>query len=396
MQPGEFIFGVACERDLEGVKRALAEDPALIFGRDDGLGTTALHAVADRGFEEIADVLLEAGADVHARERVSQTTPLHWAAQGGRLTIAKKLVARGADLEAREEWFGLSPLGWASIVEWNAALHGDRPATAAYLREAGAALDVFTALALGSEGDVRAIVGRDPAALHRRMGFVAGENTPLHFAIAEAHGAAVPLLLELGADPAARTIWGLTAMALALDNDDTATVDLLRARGVPQDVSAALVLGDLAAMESRLAGPHGLSPEDLNRLACLAAREGKAEPLALLLRYGAEPDGRVVRSLLDETPADLGPLYLAAQAGHADAVRVLLDAGARVNPDNSGMPTPLHLAAGSGHLDTVRILLDRGADTTARERVFGANPLAWAEHHGHESVAALLRGHIVP
>src|SRR5688572_12663025 len=101
--PGEFIFGIASEHDVEGVRKALVEAPSLLHARDPMLGTTVLHAVAHRGYTDIVVMLLEAGADVHAREIASDTTPLHWAAEGGHVEIARVLVERGADVEARDE-----------------------------------------------------------------------------------------------------------------------------------------------------------------------------------------------------------------------------------------------------------------------------------------------------
>lgn len=40
--------------------------------------------------------------------------------------------------------------------------------------------------------------------------------------------------------------------------------------------------------------------------------------------------------------------------------------------------TPLHYAAEAGHRDVVRVLLDAGADLNARDARFGATPAGWA------------------
>lgn len=57
------------------------------------------------------------------------------------------------------------------------------------------------------------------------------------------------------------------------------------------------------------------------------------------------------------------PLWEAANTGSVENVRLLLDAGARVNAiHDDGTGTPLMAAAYAGHKDVVRLLLSRGAD----------------------------------
>jgi ankyrin repeat protein len=88
-------------------------------------------------------------------------------------------------------------------------------------------------------------------------------------------------------------------------------------------------------------------------------------------------------------------LALAAQLGHVEIVRLLLDAGEdpnRYNPEGShSHSTPMHQAAVGGHLDVVRLLVERGARTDIRDTIWQGTPLGWAEHGGCSEVAAYLK-----
>lgn len=395
MDPGEFIERIVAN-DVPAVRSALAEDRSLVAARDDYLGSTPLHFSAHRGFIEIVEALLEAGADVHALERASDTTPLHWAAEGGHPAIARLFVERGADLEALDGWYRLAPLGWTSVVTWAPPFHEDKAATATFLLEAGARLDPFTAIAARNAEALRALVAADALVLSRRLGFLGEEMTPLHFAIARRASESVRTLLELGADPSARSSWGLTPLALALKNQDRAVVALLKERGVRNDSSAAMIADDLDSMEALLEAEDesgdGSAKAARTALLFTAAHEGMEEAAEILLEHGADPNTRT-RHLVGEVPVQVSALHLAAMRGHLAAAEVLLEQGAVPNGGaEGGAPTPLHVAAGAGQLEMVQLLLESGADPEAKESGFGATPLGWAEHSGHAEVAALLRG----
>jgi len=93
-------------------------------------------------------------------------------------------------------------------------------------------------------------------------------------------------------------------------------------------------------------------------------------------------------------------LALAAQHGHADVVRLLLDAGEdpnRYNPDGfHAHSTPLHQAVWSDHMDVVRLLVERGARLDVRDTVYDGTPLGWANYGGRTAIAEYLRGRGAP
>jgi ankyrin repeat protein len=72
-------------------------------------------------------------------------------------------------------------------------------------------------------------------------------------------------------------------------------------------------------------------------------------------------------------------LVIAAEAGHADAIRLMLDLGFPVDARGGEDPgTALHAAAHAGGAGPVRLVLDRGADIEARDATWDSTPLEWA------------------
>ena len=88
-------------------------------------------------------------------------------------------------------------------------------------------------------------------------------------------------------------------------------------------------------------------------------------------------------------------LALAAQHGHVEIVRLLLDEGEdpnRYNPEgNHGHSTPLHQAVWSGHDAVVRLLVERGTRLDIRDTIYEGTPLGWAEYGGRTEIAEYLR-----
>ena len=88
-------------------------------------------------------------------------------------------------------------------------------------------------------------------------------------------------------------------------------------------------------------------------------------------------------------------LALAAQFGHVEIVRQLLDAGENPNRYNPvgghSHTTPLHQAAGAGHGELVRLLIERGARFDWKDMLWQATPADWARHAGRTEIEAYLR-----
>ncbi len=118
-----------------------------------------------------------------------------------------------------------------------------------------------------------------------------------------------------------------------------------------------------------------------------AAGLGEVEDTARLLP-GAEPAGRHIA------------LALAAQHGHTDIVRLLLDAGEdpnRNNPDgHHSHATPLHQAVWSNHAGVVKLLVERGARLDIKDTIYQGTPLDWAIYGERKEIAAYLRDRMAP
>lgn len=174
------------------------------------------------------------------------------------------------------------------------------------------------------------------------------------------------------------------------------TLTLVATGRVPRESGVQIALIDFLC-------DHGADPESALES---AAAHGELEALRALLRRGGRlklpiasalgniEDARRLLPHADPHERHLA-LALASQLGHAEIVRLLLDAGEdpnRFNPVGShSHSTPLHQAALNGHLEVVKLLVERGANLDTKDILFGGTPAGWAQHEGRKEVEAYLR-----
>lgn len=113
----------------------------------------------------------------------------------------------------------------------------------------------------------------------------------------------------------------------------------------------------------------------------LAAKEGHEECLRLLLEAGARVDGIGLGNTA------LSPLWVATYAGHKNCVERLVKAGA--NLDTKFPETPLFIAAREGRADCLKILIEAGSNVNVKNNR-GQNPMHIACSEVHESCVELL------
>lgn len=166
--------------------------------------------------------------------------------------------------------------------------------------------------------------------------------------------------------------WTVTFSDEASGAQEALTVELIAAPALPFSLHEAAQYGDLAALRRAIeAAEYGVDETNGRYETPLmaAADAGHAEAVRMLLAAGADPDAMAGTDGggYQMTMSLQRPLHFAAGAGHAEVVALLLDAGADPNPtDAQGMTgSPLAAAVYGAHPETVRLLLAHGADASA-------------------------------
>lgn len=375
------LFNAVGMGDAERVGALLAEDSTLLRERRRGQwgDRTPLHLAAERGNAEITALLLAHGAEVNARDEGDNATPLHWAAGEGHLEPVRLLVEAGAELNATDDMHERGPLGWATVL---GELHLP---VAEYLIERGARMDVFAAMVLGRPDRVRELAAADSETLRARMSLCEDYQSPLHFAARKGLAEMADLLLDLGADPNARTPTGRTPLCAAVEAGHPALGDHLRERGATVDLLSAIALDHPERANELL--DAGVAPEERNQALVLAAHYGRTALVDRLLREGADPNTRGSGDWLRGTT----PLILAANGNHTGTALRLLEGGADATvQDEYPGATALHFAAWHGNLELGARLLAHGADLHLKDGMYHADPLGWAAENRQTAMIDFL------
>ena len=257
------------------------------------------------------------------QEREQSWTPLLAAVGKGSLDTARLLLEAGADVGA--------------AVEGESALH--------MAAEDGHVAMVELLVEYKAELDGKSGVGL----------------TPLHLACAHGHDDVVRVLPQAGADMFVDCA-GWTCVAVAAKKDH---VHVLRQ------------LLDAGGEDKRVFEPierHNASP------VFLAARFGSRRAVQLLLAHGADVDAA---NVLQQTPLDAAVGY-----GHTDIVLDLVQHGVDASAAST---TAMFQAAKRGHADTLRLALDAGADATCS--LDGESVLQFAVSKNQADVVRVLLDH---
>lgn len=157
------------------------------------------------------------------------------------------------------------------------------------------------------------------------------------------------------------------------------------------------------------ANADGVYPYSKRPLREEALIYGHAEMSELLVRYGATAaplegqsafqaacmrlDRETARALADRSPGclrDASSMLIAARQGRADVVALLLELGMNVDVADAIEQRGLHNAVASGAIDVVKLLVAHGADIDRPTTQAGGGALGFAAHFNRRDIAALL------
>jgi len=358
-------------------------------------GDTALMLAARTGKPDAVLALLNHGADVNKTNTEGQT-PLMWAAAARNSASVQVLIDRKADVNAKTHtappprpmdtiFSAPFPVGGMTALLF-AVRQNDRESTR-ILIDAGAEV----------------------------KGNAADGTSPLLVAVMNGHNALAAFLLDKGADPNAPDSRGRAALYAAVDmrnlewstrpappeRDSMTDLDLIKAllahgANLNQRLTKKIPLRGQPSFDGRWANAVGATPF------WRAAQSDDVTVMKLLKENGADP----LLATNDKTT----PLMVAAGVGWSDgqshgsqsdapeAIRLCMEWGGDVNAVNSVGYTALHGAAFRGANDAVKLLVEKGARMDVKNQE-GRLPVNMAEgmHIGpggwveHEDTAALLR-----
>jgi len=423
-----------CQGEIEGVKRFLEADPALMFSKDEH-GQSVFMLACQNNHRPIAELLIARGlpldifeaslfgdlervralmtADPNLRDMHAPLggTPIHLAAASGHSSITEFLVyiaGTGNSCNVPDKIWEVTPL-------YTAASYAD--------------------VKIGEIMAERMLAnGADPN-MHQK-----NDHSVLHAAAEVGNTSLVRMLIRKGANVALKDRAGKTPLDIAREKQHVETIMLLRqADAIPRDHSSSLRLAigksDPPAGDAAIDLPQewinefvGIAHRNFAQVKALLAKRpallharatweetaveaschvGLTESVQFLLDHGAALSlctaamlGKAdrVNAFLRADPKlvwERGPhdfpvlWYPIFGGGHTEAAEILLKQGADPNSGAGGV-TALHRALAAGQTEIVKLLIDHHANVHSKTRN-GETPLQVAARKGDGALVSLLK-----
>jgi ankyrin repeat protein len=351
------------------------------------LGATPLVEALESGDTDIVSMLLKAGADPNLGNDDDET-PLMIAARAGSLPMVQQLVQAGAKVRTREKFRQQSALMWGVYA-------GSGPVTEFLIRHGAVVDERAASVDWGNQ------ITSEPRAQYRATGGL----TPLLFATRSGCLDCVKALLKAGADINRPTPEGVTPLMNAIDNTKYDVANYLLDQGANPHLAdwwsrtalyLAIDMNTRAGAGGGAGGPGGRAAAAAAARADDGAAASRYSALQLaqrLLEMGVErnPQLNMHRPFRGRFTDDLittgcTPMLRAAISVDRDAIALLLKYGAQPDLPNVMGVTPLMAAAGMGQgiasssegmrprgadpqgdsIAVIQMLLKAGADVNAR------------------------------
>jgi ankyrin repeat protein len=287
------------------------------------------------------------------------TTALHVASQIKLPRLLRSILAESPEPRECHSHCGMNASHFAAYAGHEEGLSILSMAIDSDTTDALGRTPLHWAAAHGRDSSVATLLGLGPCLEARTNDFMDLEIswTALHLASSAGYPHIVRMLIEAGADIAARTNSDKTPISLAIEANRAETVEVLLGLGAVLPVP-----------------PFSYS----------FMKDDYVDTIKTLLRHGADPDQP------DEYRHRL--LRYAARWGQAQVARVLLEAGAKTELRDIHNETPLHHASRQSSPVVVELLCRYGADTATRTKS-GSTALHLAAEIGIETITPILLRH---
>eukprot|EP00698_Gefionella_okellyi_P000087 TRINITY_DN10074_c0_g1_i3.p1 TRINITY_DN10074_c0_g1~~TRINITY_DN10074_c0_g1_i3.p1 ORF type:complete len:338 (+),score=67.06 TRINITY_DN10074_c0_g1_i3:104-1117(+) len=330
-----------------------------------GLSSVAVLNAAKTGNVSVIQEHLSKGGSIYITDDDNLRDLLGWAAVKGHDQIIDELLWKKVNVNTVDKFqipaiYHAAEHGHVYIVQRLLAVNADITRLVPYPNRA-TKWTILHFAALANNKELIELLVQAKANVNQPDEF---GTTPLIVAAGRScDGAhALSALLAAGADVKAVGINGRTALHVAcVDTESWLLVQVLLQAGAPMDVSDA-------------AG---------QRCIHIACASGAKETVLELIKAKCELNCREKEGL------QRSPLQLAIQNGHAELVKILIDAGAGINLIDVYRRTALHYAAARPEVVYVRLVMEVGGDIADKD-IQGETPLEVAKKKQHTDVVRFL------